>query len=155
MADNTLKKLEDQLNCSICFDTFTDPKLLRCSHIFCQKCLMRLVSRDQLIVCPTCHQATPVSPNGVSQLSAALHITQLLDIIDDHKKARAYACQDHADKKIDLYCETCEQLICWRCIMKDGKHHFHDCYGLEVAVKRLKLLIIASLDDTNHWSNLL
>ena len=34
-----LKKLEEQLNCPICLDTYTDPKLLQCNHVFCRKCL--------------------------------------------------------------------------------------------------------------------
>ena len=28
MAEKALKKVEDQLNCSVCLDIFTDPKLL-------------------------------------------------------------------------------------------------------------------------------
>ncbi len=33
MAEKAIKKLDEQLNCSICFDTYTDPKLLQCFHI--------------------------------------------------------------------------------------------------------------------------
>ena len=40
MAEEAIKKLEEQLNCSICLDTFTDPKLLQCFHVYCRKCLV-------------------------------------------------------------------------------------------------------------------
>ena len=44
MAESkAIKKLEDQLNCSICLDTYTDPKLLQCFHVYCRKCLIKLV----------------------------------------------------------------------------------------------------------------
>ena len=47
MAEQALKRLEEQLNCSICLDTFTDPKLLQCFHVYCQQCLVPLGVRDQ------------------------------------------------------------------------------------------------------------
>ena len=67
MAEKALKKVEDQLiDCSICLETYTDPKLLQCLHVFCRKCLVKLVVRDQqgqlILTCPICRQDTPVQP---------------------------------------------------------------------------------------------
>ena len=42
------KSLKDKL---LCLDTYTDPKLLQCLHVFCQTCLVRLcfgMSKDNL-----------------------------------------------------------------------------------------------------------
>ena len=44
VADNALKKITAQLECSICLDMYTNPKLLPCFHTFCKKCLERLGS---------------------------------------------------------------------------------------------------------------
>lgn len=79
MAEVALKKLEEQLQCSICLETYTDPKLLQCNHVYCQKCLVKLVIRDQQgqlsLPCPICRQATPVPASGVevsNQLSTLI-----------------------------------------------------------------------------------
>ena len=55
-----IKKLDEQLKCAICLDTYTDPKLLQCYHIYCRKCLEKLVIRGQQGgLSLTCHQTTP------------------------------------------------------------------------------------------------
>ena len=42
MAEEVVKKLEEQLNCLICLGTYTVPKLLQCNHVFCRDCLVGL-----------------------------------------------------------------------------------------------------------------
>ena len=133
MAEKLLQKVEDQLNCSVCLDVYTDPKLLQCLHVFCQTCLVRLVFRDEqgqlVLSCPNCHQITPVPANGVTGLQPAFHINCLLDIAKDlgmEKDAPASAeradsssaspsqaqeevsfCSEHTKEKLKLFCETC------------------------------------------------
>ena len=90
MAEQALKKLEEQLQCSICLDTYTDPKQLHCNHVYCQKCLVRMVIRDQqgqlTLTCPICRHITPVPTSGVAGLQSAFHINHLLEIQDSFKK---------------------------------------------------------------------
>ena len=99
---------------------------------------MKLVVRDQqgrlILTCPTCRQATPVPADRVAGLQSAFHINHLLEILEEHKKAKDTAasqegaksvvtrsipskkvianCFDHKDKEQELYCETCGDLIC-------------------------------------------
>ena len=40
-------------------------------------------------------------------------------------KARIALCQEH-EIELNFYCETCEQLVCHYCIMKDHLQHEHD-----------------------------
>ena len=128
-AQAALKKLEDQLNCPVCLDTYTDPRQLQCHHIYCQQCLGRLVVRDQqgqlVLICPNCRQVTPVPANGVAGLSAAFHINHLLDILKEQKKAKegALYCADHQERELELYCESCEQLICFQCTITEHRGH--------------------------------
>ena len=167
MADKTLKKVEDQLNCSICLDTYTDPKLLQCFHVYCQGCLAKLVVRDQqghlVLTCPICRQVTPIPANGVTDLQPAFHINHLLDILDEHKneegptaerdlarlagkKRDNQLCSEHVGKALELYCETCEELICFHGIMKKGKHHSHDYEVVDEAFEKYKEEIMPSLE---------
>ena len=36
------EQLDFELNCSICMETYINPKLLQCFHVFCLKCLVAL-----------------------------------------------------------------------------------------------------------------
>ena len=149
MAEAVLKKLEDQLNCPVCLDTFTDPKQLQCNHIYCQQCLGRLVVRNQqgqfILTCPNCRQVTPFPANGVAGLQPAFHINHLLDILKEHKKAKegALYCADHQERELELYCESCEQLICVLCVATE--HSGHKCKLLKDVLEKCKEEIKVSL----------
>ena len=172
MAEKTVQKFEEELNCSICLDTYTDPKLLQCFHVYCRKCLVKLVVRDQqgqlILTCPICRHDTPVPANGVTGLQPAFQINHFLEIMEEHKKAAAdppasaekaerdsaslaacdkvkVCCHEHAGKEVELFCETCGELICMKCAIKGGKHHSHDYEELDKAFERYKVEVTASL----------
>ncbi len=91
MAEKVINKLDEQINCSICLDTYTDPKLLQCFHTYCTKCLIPLVRNRQgqlTLTCPACRQVTPIPPNGVRALQSAFQINDLIGIRDDLKKVK-------------------------------------------------------------------
>ena len=172
MAEQALKRLEEQLNCSICLDTFTDPKLLQCFHVYCQQCLVPLGVRDQQgqlsLTCPTCRQVTPIPPSGVAGLQSAFHINHLLEIQDSVKKLQnppanlegavggavvekppknaAQFCFEHVEKELEFYCETCGELVCYKCALKGGKHHSHDYEELDQAFENYKEEITSSIE---------
>ncbi len=168
MAEEAFKKLDEQLNCAICLDTYTDPKLLQCFHTYCTKCLIPLVRgrRGQLtLTCPVCQQVTPIPPNGVRSLQSAFQINEFIEIRDDLKKAKdpipwvegeatsqapskeiTPYCSEHASKELELYCQTCNKLICWKCAFKGGKHHDHNSDSLDEAFDKYKGEIMSSLE---------
>ena len=172
MATIALEKLEDQLNCSICLDTYTNPKQLHCHHVYCQQCLIKLVVRDQqgqlTLTCPNCRQVTPVPASGVKGLQAAFHINKLLEIMEEHKAVSSIkagttetaentslistkqsitvVCTEHSGKAVDLYCETCGKTICWKCVIKGGRHQNHEYEELVEAFERYKREIMSSLE---------
>ena len=168
MAEKVLRDFQDQLNCSVCLDTYTDPKLLQCFHIYCQKCLVKLVVNDEqgqpIVRCPECRHVTPV----VAGFQPAFRINHLLEVVEKHKKTAAdpsasanverdsksltphnkinVCCPVHDEKEMELYCETCGELICWKCTLKGDKHHSHDYIELKEAFERYKVETKASLD---------
>ena len=170
MAEKVVERVEEQLNCSICLDTYTDPKILQCFHVFCRQCLVPLGVRDQQgqlsLTCPTCRQVTPIPARGVAGLQSAFHINNLLEILEDSAKTlekapttpekatptdlnpvnKASHCFVHEDKELELYCETCGELICLKCVTKSGKHHSHDYEELNVAFEKYKEEITSSLE---------
>ena len=169
MAEQALKKLEEQLICSICLDTFTDPKLLQCFHVYCQQCLVPLGDRDQqgqlILSCPTCRQVTPIPPRGVAGLQSAFHISHLLEIQDSVKKlpnsppdnlegavggvvteTSTQFCFQHVKEELKLYCETCGELVCYKCALKGGKHYGHDYAELNQAFEKYMTDITSSIE---------
>ena len=165
-----LKRVEEQLNCSICLNTYTDPKILQCFHVFCRQCLVPLGVRDKQgqlsLTCPTCRQVTPIPARGVAGLQSAFHIKNLLEILEDSVEKlenapatperatptdlnpvnKASHCFVHEDKELELYCETCGELICYKCVAKSGKHHSHDYEELNIAFENYKEEITSSLE---------
>ncbi len=173
MAEKVIEKLDRQLNCSICLDTYTDPKLLQCFHTYCTKCLIPLVRGRQgqqpTLTCPACRQVTPIPPNGVRGLQSAFQINDFIGIRDDLKKVKdliprkepggegdptsqtpskttTHYCSRHPDRELELYCETCNELICYKCIAKGSKHHDHGYAPLDEAFDKYKGEITSSLE---------
>ncbi len=169
MAEKAIEKLDEQLNCSICLDTYTDPKLLQCFHTYCTKCLIPLVVRDRqgqlTLTCPACRQVSTIPPNGVRGLQSAFQINELMKIRDDLKKAEnpipgvegdvttlqaakknTSYCSEHAGKELELYCENCNELICWKCAFKGGKLHDHNSDPLDEAFDKYKGEITTSME---------
>ena len=169
MSEETIKKLEERLKCAICLDTYTDPKLLQCFHVFCSDCLVRLVVQDQQgqlsLTCPNCRQATPIPANGVAGLQSAFHFNDFLEIMEEHKKPKDTAtsqegdmtrpnpskkvspyCSVHADKELELYCETCGELICSHCALRGQKHHSHEYDLISSCYEKYKREMTPSLE---------
>ena len=172
MAQEVIEKLEEQLNCSICLDTYTNPKLLQCFHVYCQGCLVRLVVRDlqgqDSITCPNCRQVTPInSKKGARGLQPAFHINRLLEIQESVKKIQELpvkqeaassseqaplvsitniqCCSEHVSEELKLFCSTCNDLICFECAIKGGSHHDHDYEPIKNAFEAFQGEIFASL----------
>ena len=124
-----LQKLEDELQCTICLDTYTDPKVLQCDHVYCRECLRQLLLRnmsgDHSLTCPSCRQVTPVPENGVQDLKPAFKINRLLDIQGSYKRKaeKISYCREHADEELKLYCKTCKKRICFNCVVEGARHH--------------------------------
>ena len=133
MAESTkdaLKKLDAKLKCSICLNTFKQPKLLPCFHVFCKSpCLEKLVAKDgHSLTCPTCRHIVPLSEKGVAGLQSDFHIDRLFEILDVFNKAAEPTetqCGSCEDGKATGYCRDCGDFLCDEC---------------QAAHKRVKLL---------------
>ena len=113
---------------------------------------MRLVVQDQhgqlSLSCPSCRQTTLIPANGVAGLQPAFQTNQFLEIWEDLKKAKdpvaqlekvdgdvknlilpkrlTLKCSEHNEEELKLYCETCSQLICLQCTIRNHNGHKYD-----------------------------
>ena len=85
-VEKVLEKIEEQLQCSVCLETYKNPKQLLCHHICCLECLRPLVKSQQSVTCPLCRKSTPVPAGGVDSLQSAVHVAGLLEIRDSVTK---------------------------------------------------------------------
>ena len=101
-------------------------------------------------------------------LQSAFHINHLLEIqnsfknlgnppanlegavggtgVENSPKNAAQFCFEHVKKELELYCETCGELICYKCALKGGKHHSHDYEELDQAFEKYKEEITSSIE---------
>lgn len=147
-----LDKLEEQLKCNVCLDTYTDPKVLLCNHAYCKGCIDLLVRNSRSITCPNCRKVTPIPENGVKDLQPAFRINNLLEIQDSLKKKVGTTgvtlsyCHDHCDEELKVFCETCSKLICLKCVIRGAKHHNCDYEMLNKVSGVYKAEVVASLE---------
>ena len=78
--------------------------------------------------CPICRKTTKLGEEGASTLPKAFHINNILEIDELLKKIPVSAshpeCLKHGGKIKTLFCEKCEELICWKC-SHEYPHHDH------------------------------
>ena len=136
-----LLKLEEQLTCPVCLDIYTNPKILPCHHSFCQECLEGLPQEREArgdtyyLSCPTCRHRIEVPIEGVGAFPVAFHLNNLKEFTQSLKNKASdpqqVTCNDH-DKPLDVFCVTCETVICHYCAIRTHEGHKHDlvsdCY---------------------------
>ena len=80
-----LNNLHEEVSCSVCMTTFTDPKQLPCLHSFCFHCLngiLRTSGRHDIITCPECRRESKVPSSGnLRDLPTNFRINSLLDVL--------------------------------------------------------------------------
>ena len=92
------------LQCSICFEKFTRPKVLKCLHSYCEPCLERTPQQDGWITCPECRHKTRVPRGGVGQLKDNFLMNGLID----NAKVRSQLMITKSSQK-SIPCNCCKK----------------------------------------------
>ena len=113
-----LNNLHEEVSCSVCMTTFTDPKTLPCLHSFCLHCLngiLRTSGRHDIITCPECRRESRVPGSGnLKDLPTNFRINSLLDVLAIKEcNTTAVKC-GNCDKKSSksFYCFQCCAFWC-------------------------------------------
>ncbi|XP_003730311.1 transcription intermediary factor 1-beta [Strongylocentrotus purpuratus] len=123
MAEASKNVIAQSVECPVCLKTFTDPKILSCSHSYCKTCLDNLLkchSNDQVLRCPVCRAETQVPNQDVSKLPANLALKSL---IEDVKNQHQFCtnCESEDKPQAVVYCQDCGLCLCITCHNKHSQ----------------------------------
>ena len=129
-----LDNLHEEVSCSVCMTTFTEPKILPCLHTFCLHCLngiLRTSGRHDIIPCPECRREVQVPSSGnLKDLPTNFRMNSLLDVLAIKECHTAGVKCANCDKssKHSSYCFQCCAFWCDECIIahnliKANKEH--------------------------------
>ena len=122
--DSLPKNLKEQVTCSICQDTFTDPKTITCLHTFCCDCIKKhaLISkRNGTFRCPECQAEVdvPAEANRFDKLPTSFHHNSLLSVLAIQQSGKGIDIRCGICKKNSAeisYCFECAKFICTYCV---------------------------------------
>ena len=129
-----LHNLNEELSCSVCMSTFTDPKILPCFHTFCLHCLnelQRTSGKHGEITCPECRRKFQVPGSGYPKdLPANFRMNSLLDVMAIQKcNVSGVKCGNCEKTSAEsFYCFQCCAFWCEDCsaahnLIKANKTH--------------------------------
>ncbi|CAH3038458.1 unnamed protein product [Porites lobata] len=129
-----LDNLHDEVSCSVCMCTFTDPKQLPCLHSFCLHCLNGIQRTSGIhgkITCPECRRQFQISGSGnPSELPTNFRINSLLDVLAIKECSTVNVKCRNCEKRSSQtsYCFQCCSFWCEECIvghniMRENKDH--------------------------------
>ena len=136
-----LNNLHEEVSCSVCMTTFTDPKLLPCLHSFCLHCLegiQRTTSRHDIIICPECRRESRVPSGSLNDLPTNFRINSLLDVLAIKQCNTTGVQCGNCDKKSSesFYCFQCCAFWCEA-----------NCISLHNGIKANKKHLVLALKD--------
>ena len=126
-----LDNLHDEVSCSVCMCTFTDPKQLPCLHSFCLHCLNRIQRTNRVrgkITCPECRRQFQISGSGnPSELPTNFRINRLLDVLAIKQCSTVNVKCGNCNKRNGqtLYCFQCCSFWCDECVLAHNIIRIH------------------------------
>ena len=120
--ESLLKNLKQHVTCSICLDTYTEPKIISCFHTFCCECLekhARASHKQGKFRCPEC-QAEIDLPEGnrFDRLPNSFFHKRLLSLlaVQQSGDASSITCSQCRKSNPQMYyCFDCGRFMCPDC----------------------------------------
>ncbi|XP_030847006.1 tripartite motif-containing protein 59-like [Strongylocentrotus purpuratus] len=141
MADTLKNVIAQSLECPVCLNTFTDPKILSCSHTYCKACLENLLGcngNDQMLRCPVCRAETQVPNQEVSKLPANLALKSLIEDMNNQYQFCSNQCKSEDKPQAVVYCQDCGRYFCFTC------HNLHSQWPVFISHEVLAMSEIVS-----------
>ena len=138
ISHDVRKQLSSIVECSICCETFSEPRQLPCIHTYCLKCI-RKFSRDKLpgddVACPLCRKEFTIPINGVAGLPKNFFVEQFVEQLNELTGQLSTHCEVCSTSEIEaavretatMFCMDCSERLCETCA--DTHRRMKVCVG--------------------------
>ncbi|CAH1245792.1 TRIM2 [Branchiostoma lanceolatum] len=111
------------LTCSVCMNTYNDPRILPCLHTFCADCLEQWRKGNKQFTCPTCRQQVTLPGTDVSSLPPHFYIKNLQDLraLQNSIQANESCQMCESGARVEGRCGDCHFHLCKSCIAIHSK----------------------------------
>ncbi|XP_067227836.1 E3 ubiquitin-protein ligase TRIM39-like isoform X1 [Chanodichthys erythropterus] len=112
MASSSGSALNQELQCSICLEVFTDPVTTPCGHNFCRTCLSKCWTNTQTCFCPLCKETFSRRPDlkiNTTLREVVQHFKEKLDL--GESEVFCDICDERKQKAVKT-CLTCQSSYC-------------------------------------------
>ena len=122
VMESLLQNIKQQVNCSICLDTYNEPKIISCFHTFCCECLekhARTSQKEGKFRCPMCQAAIDLPEgNRFDRLPNSFFHNSLLSLLSIRQSGDASSITCSQCRKTNpqmYYCFDCGRFMCLDC----------------------------------------
>ncbi|XP_077122904.1 E3 ubiquitin/ISG15 ligase TRIM25-like [Ranitomeya variabilis] len=121
--------LREELLCSICLSTYTDPVMLRCGHNFCRVCIDHVLDTQDgsgVYSCPECREEFQERPTLMRCLALCKIMKNFLRV-EPSKEATKICCTYCVDSPVPAVrsCLLCEASLCDKHLRSHNKAPEH------------------------------
>ncbi|XP_048034562.1 E3 ubiquitin/ISG15 ligase TRIM25-like isoform X2 [Megalobrama amblycephala] len=110
MASSSGPALNEELQCSICLEVFTDPVTTPCGHNFCRTCLSKSWTNRKIGFCPLCKKE--FSKRLDFKINSTLRkLVQHFNKLNQESKVFCDICDERKQKAVKS-CLTCQSSNC-------------------------------------------
>ena len=171
-AVNMLSELKAITECSICTETFQDPRILPCIHTFCLRCMQQMAKQGNKkpgdkLSCPICRKEITVTDDEAMGLQKNFFMARLIEmvtiLIPADKAPLCNVClltepEDSSAKfqEATMYCIDCRDNLCPECSVHHRKHKLsreHKVISIETEVTEEQLLEKSALGFCDEHKN--
>ena len=125
--------------CPVCYDNLDDPRLIKCGHTFCAKCLdklQKLESDKTHLTCPLCCGVAPIPEGDVSKLPRNITVKGMVEGMKT-AKLKCTNCDEKENSLAVSYCQNCTEYMCRACTTNHAKWRKKGDHGV-VSVDDIK-----------------
>ncbi|XP_077119115.1 E3 ubiquitin-protein ligase TRIM11-like [Ranitomeya variabilis] len=131
--------LRNELDCSFCLSTYTDPVMLRCGHNFCRVCIDRVLDTQDgsgVYYCPDCREEFQERPTLMRDFALCKIVKNIWQTDQHQEKMTGICCTYCVDSPVPAVrsCLHCEASLCdkhLRAHSKSAEHVLSDPSTLE------------------------
>ncbi|XP_077122835.1 E3 ubiquitin/ISG15 ligase TRIM25-like [Ranitomeya variabilis] len=135
--------LREELDCSICLSTYTDPVMLRCGHNFCRVCIDRVLDTQEesgVYSCPDCREEFQERPTLMRDFVLCKIVKNFQQTDQHEEKITGIYCTYCVDSPVPAVgsCLHCEASLCDKHLRSHNKSPEHVLSDPSTSLERKK-----------------